>query len=119
MRLLPSQKLFFGLKIDSKMREGLGSTTPGNRHYFDDPNSPYLRVLPNGDEQWIGKLVEGGLAPGEVEDIQRNVLSILNRIAPAARASAAAMRIFSVDESPAILNSPGYTPRGSNDYGDS
>lgn len=106
MRLAPTQKLFFGLKIDSKMREALAQATPGDRHYFDDPNSPYLRVLSMAEDQWIGKLVDGGIAPGEVEDIQRNVLSILNRIAPGARHSASAMRIFAVDDSPAITPAP-------------
>ncbi len=102
MRLDPTGKLFVGLKIDSKLREALAQATPGDRHYFDDPNSPYLRVLSMGDEQWIGKLVDGGFAPTEMEDIQRNIISILNRIAPGARHSASAMRIFCVDDAPAV-----------------
>lgn len=100
MRIEPGRKLFFGLKIDSKMREALAQATPGDRHYFDDPNSPYLRVVSHGDEQWIGKLVEGGIAPSETDDIQRNVISILNRIAPGARHSPSLMRIFAVDDTP-------------------
>jgi hypothetical protein len=100
MRLAPTAKLFFGFKIDGKMREALAQATPGDRRYFDDPASPYLRVLSNGDEQWIGKLVDGGIAPSEVEDIQRNVISILNRVAPGGRHSPSAMRVFSVDDTP-------------------
>ncbi len=102
MRIDPVRRLFFALKIDSKMREALAQATPGDRHYFDDPNSPYLRVLSNGEEQWIGKLVDGGIAPSEVDDIQRNVISILNRIAPGARHSPSLMRIFCVDDAPAV-----------------
>ena len=112
MRLDPTGKLFFGLKIDSKMREALAQATPGDRRYFEDPDSPYLRVLSNGDEQWIGKLVDGGIAPGEVEDIQRNVISILNRIAPAARHSPSNMRIFCVDPAPAVAPAPREPNRG-------
>lgn len=100
MRLAPTAKLFFGFKIDGKMREALAQATPGDRRYFDDPASPYLRVLSNGDEQWIGKLVDGGIVPSEVEDIQRNVISILNRVAPGARHSPSAMRVYCVDDSP-------------------
>jgi hypothetical protein len=102
MRLDPTGKLFVGLKIDSKLREALAQATPGDRHYFDDPNSPYLRVLSMGDEQWIGKLVDAGFPPTEMEDIQRNIISILNRIAPGARHSPSAMRIFCVDDAPAV-----------------
>ena len=94
MRIDPDGKLFFGFKIDSKMREALAQATPGDRRFFDDPNSPYLRIVSAGDDQWIGKLVDAGLSPTEVEDIQRNVVSILNRIAPGSRHSMASMRLF-------------------------
>jgi hypothetical protein len=117
MRIDNKAKMFVGLKIDSKMREALAQATPGDRHYFDDPNSGFLRILPLGDEQWIGKLLEGGFAPTEMEDIQRNVISILNRVAPGARHSPSAMRIFVVDDTPGIVNTPP-APRGPvlNDY---
>jgi hypothetical protein len=114
MRLDATRKLFFGFKIDSKMREALAQATPGDRHYFAE-DSPYLRVIANGDEQWIGKIVEIPIAPTEVEDIQRNVLSILNRIAPGARHSASAMRIFTIDENAAP---PPPTPKPGDDDDD-
>ncbi len=98
MRIDRKTKLFFGLKIDSKLREALAKATPGDRHYFDDPSNEFLRILANGEEEWIGKIVEPSIAPTQVEDIQRNVISILNRIAPGGRHSAANMRIFCVDE---------------------
>jgi hypothetical protein len=102
MRLDPEAKLFIGLKIDSKLREALAQATPGDRRYFDDPNSPYLRVISNAEEQWIGKLFDGGIPPSEIDDIGRNVISILNRIAPGARHSPSLMRIFSVDPTPVL-----------------
>jgi len=100
MRLDPNAKLFIGLKIDSKLREALAQATPGDRRYFDDPNSPYLRVISLSEDQWIGKLFDGGTPPSEIDDIGRNVISILNRIAPGARHSPSLMRIFSVDPTP-------------------
>jgi len=100
MRLDPNAKLFIGLKIDSKLREALATATPGDRRYFDDPNSPFLRVISMSEDQWIGKLFDGGTPPSEIDDIGRNVISILNRIAPGARHSPSLMRIFSVDPTP-------------------
>jgi hypothetical protein len=102
MRLDANAQLFIGLKIDSKLREALAQATPGDRKYFDDPNSPFLRVLSMGEDQWIGKLFDGGTAPSEIEDIGRNVISILNRIASGARHSPALMRIFAVDPTPMV-----------------
>ncbi|MFH0902825.1 MAG: hypothetical protein V2A73_19525 [Pseudomonadota bacterium] len=98
MRVNPKGRLFFGCKVDSKLREALAQATAGDRHYFEDPSSTYLRVISLGEDQWIGKVVDGGIAPAEVDDIQRNVLSILNRIAPGARHSSSAMRVYCVDE---------------------
>ncbi len=106
----PNAKLFIGLKIDRKLREALAQATPGDRRYFDDPNSPYLRVISMSEDQWIGKLFDGGTPPSEIDDIGRNVISILNRIAPGARHSPSLMRIFSVDPTP--VGAATVPPRG-------
>jgi hypothetical protein len=98
MRLTSQVKLFLGMRIDSKLREALAQATPGDRKYFDDPNSPFLRVVNMGEDQWIGKLFDGGTSPTEIEDISRNVSSILNRIAHGGRHSPSLMRIFAVDD---------------------
>ena len=36
MKLDKEQKLFFGYKVDSKLREALYHCTPGNRRYFEE-----------------------------------------------------------------------------------
>lgn len=105
MKIEQKAKLYFCFKIDSKMREALALATPGDRRYFEDPNSPFLRILSTGEEQWIGKLVDAGIAPTEVEDIQRNVISILNRVAQGGRHSASSMKIFVVVD-PAVQPAP-------------
>ena len=97
MKLLKGERLFFGSKIDSKMREALAQAKPGDRKYFEDQTSDeFLRVLAFEDERWIGKVVSGGITVGDVEDIQRNVISILRRIAPTVRTSPTSLKIFAV-----------------------
>jgi hypothetical protein len=97
MKLLKGERLFFGSKIDSKMREALAQARPGDRKYFEDPSSDeFLKVLAFEDERWIGKVVTGGITCADVEDIQRNVVSILRRIAPNVRASPTSLKIFAV-----------------------
>jgi hypothetical protein len=98
MRLDKTCKLFFGCKIDSKLREALAQAKPGDRRYFEDPESPFLRLCRFGDERWIGKVMDPGLSVTEVEDIQRNVLSILRRIAPEVRKSPSTVKVFSLTE---------------------
>ena len=98
MKLDKSCALFFGTKIDSKLREGLALSKPGDKKYFDGSSDEFLRVMEIGEdkdkERWIGKVIKPGPAVTEVEDIQRNVLSILRRVAPNARIPASSVKIF-------------------------
>jgi hypothetical protein len=98
MKLDKSCALFFCTKIDSKLREGLALSKPGDKKYFDGSSEEFLRVMEIGDdkdkERWIGKIIKAGPAVTEVDDIQRNLLSILRRVAPNARIPASAVKIF-------------------------
>ena len=96
MELDKGRQLFFGCKIDSKLREALAQAKPGDRHYFEDPDSQFLQICGFGEERWIGKVIKCGLGVTEVEDIQRNVLSILRRIAPEVRKGASTVKIFPI-----------------------
>ncbi len=98
MTLDKTCKLFFGCKIDSKLREALAQAKPGDRRYFEDPDSPFLRLCRFGEERWIGKVMDPGLNVTEVEDIQRNVLSILRRIAPDVRKSPSTVKVYALAE---------------------
>ena len=103
MKLLKTERLFFGCKIDSKLREALAQAKSGDRRYFEDPSGEFLRVVAFEEERWIGKVMGGGVNVGDVEDIQRNVVSILRRIAPNVRTSGSSIKIFALaPESEAI-----------------
>jgi hypothetical protein len=107
MKLQKSERLFFGCKIDSKLREALAQAKPGDRKYFEDPNSEFLRVVAVEEERWIGKVIAGGIQVTDVDDIQRNVMSILKRISPALRITASSIKIFAVAEdggAPAVID---------------
>ncbi len=98
MKLDKACSLFFGTKVDSKLREGLALSKPGDKKYFDGSSEDFLRVIELGEdkdkERWIGKVIKAGPAVTEVDDIQRNILSILRRVAPNARVPASAVKIF-------------------------
>ena len=114
MKLDKSCALFFGTKIDSKLREGLALSKPGDKKYFDGSSDEFLRVIEIGDdkdkERWIGKVIKAGPAVTEVDDIQRNILSILRRVAPNARIPASAVKIFVLQgttAAPAVIDDEG------------
>src|SRR5690349_21354 len=108
MKLDKSCSLFFGTKIDSKLREGLALSKPGDKKYFDGSSEEFLRVIEIGDEKdkerWIGKVIKAGPAVTEVDDIQRNILSILRRVAPNARIPASAVKIFVLQGANAVTS---------------
>jgi hypothetical protein len=99
MNLDKSGQLFFGCKIDSKLRDALNQAKPSERRYFEGAGgSEFLTICDFADEeQWIGKVIEGGLSVTEVEDIQRNVVSILRRIATEIRIPASSIKIFVIE----------------------
>ncbi len=104
-------QLFFGCKIDSKLREGLAQAKPGDRRYFEDPDSEFLRIVTVAEEKWIGKVVKGGIPSNGVEDVQRNVSSILRRIAPNVRISPASIKIFALaPDLPEVVEPPPREP---------
>jgi hypothetical protein len=116
MKLDKTTALFFATKIDSKLREGLALSKPGDKKYFDGSSDEFLRVMEIGDEKdrerWVGKIIKPGPAVTEVDDIQRNLLSILRRVAPNARIPASAVKIFvlqgaTVSASQVIDDEPG------------
>ena len=98
MKLDKAQQLFFGCKIDSKLREALAQAKPGDRRYFEDADSQFLCICTVGEERWIGKVIKAGLNVTEVEDIQRNITSILRRIAPNIRHAPTSVKIYVLSE---------------------
>lgn len=94
MKLDKTCALFFGTKIDSKTREALAQAKPGDKKYFDGSSEEFLRILEVEEEKWIGKIIKPGPIVTEVDDIQRNIVSIMRRVAPTARVSASGIRIF-------------------------
>ena len=102
MKLDKGTALFFGTKIDSKLREALSQCKPGDRKYFEGGSDEFLRVLEVEDEKWLGKVIQPGPAVTEVDDIQRNIVSILRRVAPNARVPASSIKIFTLAGAKAV-----------------
>jgi hypothetical protein len=104
MKLDKTSALFFGTRIDSKLREGLALSKPGDKKYFDGSSEEFLRVIEMPEEKWVGKVIRGGLSVTEVDDIQRNVLSILRRVAPNARIPVSQVKIFVIQGAAVAVN---------------
>ncbi len=80
LELLIHQPIFIGFKTDSSLRQRLETLSDADKQYVSAEDSAFLRICRVGDDTYVGKLVRDGLTTDRVEDIRRNVLSIIRRL---------------------------------------
>jgi len=80
LELLIHQPIFIGFKADNSLRQHLESLSDSDKKYFSGEDSTFLRVCRVGEDIYVGKLVHESLTTDRVEDIRRNVLSILRKV---------------------------------------
>jgi len=97
MRIDSERKLFVGIRVDNKMRDQLRNCPPRDKHYIDGSDPQYLFEVRTVEETFIGKQVDAGTPAVSMDDIKRNILSILNRVAPG-RHREDAVKVFALDE---------------------
>jgi hypothetical protein len=97
MRIDDSRKLFVCLRVDNKMRDQLAQAPARDKVYFDGSDPRYLTIIRNVEDNYVGKIVDAGTAAVAMEDLKRNLLSILTRVAPG-RHRDDAVKVFALDD---------------------
>ena len=77
--------IFIGFKLSTSLRRQLDSITGPDRKYVSTDDSNFLRICSLGNDRYVGKLVDERLTTDRVEDIRRNIQSIMQRICPDVR----------------------------------
>jgi len=80
MKIDLKRRLFIGTKVDSKLREALGGIGPGERGFVTKEDGPYLRLVDGDGDTYLGKILEPGLHLDAVDDVRRNIVSIMSRV---------------------------------------
>ncbi len=83
--LADNQPIFIGFKLSSILRRELEALTGPDRKYVSTDDSTFLRICQVGDKRYVGKLIHERLTTDRVDDVRRNIFSILNRICPETR----------------------------------
>jgi hypothetical protein len=117
MRIEPERKLFVCLRVDNKMRDQLAHCAPRDKAYFDGSDPQYLQIVRATEDSYIGKVIDAGSPAVGMDDLKRNLLSILTRIAPG-RHREDAVKVFALDDGeppplPESENEGGQPERGS------
>jgi len=97
MRIDSDRKLFVCLRIDNKMRDQLAQAPARDKVYFDGSDPRYLTTIRTLEDNFIGKIIDGGTPAASMDDLKRNLLSILTRVAPG-RHRDDAVKVFALDE---------------------
>ena len=82
MNLSDRQPIFVGLKLDGQMKRRLASLTGADRRYVSSDDPTFLLTCRLGEDEYVGKLVSDRLTTDRIDDVRRNVLSILQRVCP-------------------------------------
>ena len=97
MRIDDARKLFVCLRVDNKMRDQLAQAPARDKVYFDGSDPRYLTIVRTAEDSFVGKVVDAGTAAVAMEDLKRNLLSILTRVAPG-RHRDDAVKVFALDD---------------------
>ena len=97
MRIELNRKLFVGVKVDNKLRDALEHAPSRDRAFFDGTDPRYLQTLRAVEDSYVGKLIDSGTTAASMDDLKRNILSILTRV-PSGRRSEDDVKVFACDE---------------------
>jgi len=87
LELSDRNKLFVGLKLDTGLRRQLEAVSGPDRKYVSGEDPAFLRIVSFGDDLYVGKVIDDRLTTDRVDDVRRNVVSILHRLCPETRIS--------------------------------
>ena len=85
MQLAKQHPVFVGFKLDGSLRRQLESLDGPDRKYLSSEDFTFLTLCRRGGDAYVGKIIEDGLSTDRVDDVRRNVLSILRRLCPGVR----------------------------------
>lgn len=85
LKLLENQPIFIGFKLETSMARELEALEGPDRRYVSTDSSDFLRICALGDKRYVGKLIHERMTTERIDDICRNISSILNRLLPETR----------------------------------
>jgi hypothetical protein len=88
------KRLFVGIKISAKLQRELDNCPRGVEHYFKKKDPESLEVVILGEEKLIGRFLQGGFPASEIENVSRNVRSIVTLITQGHRLAEDSVRIY-------------------------
>jgi hypothetical protein len=88
-------RLYVGIKVTKALQGDLDSPAPGMKHYFDGASNEYLQVIQLREEKLIGRYITDGFPLANINDVGRNICSIIKLITRGKRIEENEVHIYS------------------------
>jgi hypothetical protein len=99
--MIKDDKLFIALEITPRLQENLDNCKKAMEIYFKNDNPEYLTIRRIGNKDFIGKAVPDSFPCTSVDNVYRNVISLIKLVVPTFRLQKDAVTIH-------ILSDPLY-----------
>jgi len=90
------KRLFVGIKISPKLQRELDNCPRVAERYFKENNPESLEIVTLGEEKLIGRFLQDGFPVNDIDNVSRNVRSIVTLITQGYRLAEDSIRIYAV-----------------------
>jgi len=88
------RRLFMGIKVSPKLQAELDHCVSGTECYFKEDKPEYLQFLTLGEEKFIGRFLRDGFPVSEIDNVSRNVRSLVSLITRGQRIAEDTVHIY-------------------------
>jgi len=88
------KRLFVGIKISTKLQRELDNCARGTERYFKEDKPESLQIVTFGEDKLIGRFLDDGFPVSSIDDVSRNVRSVVTLITSGYRIPDDSIRIY-------------------------
>jgi hypothetical protein len=92
--------IFVGIKVNDRLREQLDSSFASMKPFFAGNNPEYLQIMRIDSDDYIGKVTKSGASLEALDNMLKNVKSMLQMICPKFSLTEDAIKIFALTTMP-------------------
>ena len=98
-----NERLFVGIKVSTKLQSELDNCAPGTERYYKEDKPESLQIVTFGEERIIGRFLRDGYPVTDIDNVSRNIRSIITLITRGSRIEEDAIRIYAASATPIAL----------------
>ncbi len=89
-----NKRLFVGIKVSTKLQRELDHCAPGTERYYKEDKPESLQIVTFGEERVIGRFLRDGYPVTDIDNVSRNIRSIITLITGGSVIAEDSIRIY-------------------------